>query len=126
MLRQHHVETLYAYFTQDKNSQTRPTCRAAPDRGWAVGPGITVNAMAPGAIETDLVRKMHDTETRKSYCARIAANRYGTPEEVASVAAFLLSRDASYVNGVIMPVDGGFMGGGVIKRKMNPGDPANG
>jgi len=87
--------------------------------------GITVNAMAPGAIETDLVRKMHDTETRESYCARIAANRYGTPEEVASVAAFLLSRDAAYVNGVIMPIDGGFMGAGVIKRKMNPDGPAD-
>jgi len=82
--------------------------------------GITVNAMAPGAIETDLVKKMHDAETRESYCARIPANRYGTPEEVASVAAFLLSRDAAYVSGTIMPIDGGFMGGGVIKRQMNP------
>lgn len=82
--------------------------------------GITVNAMAPGAIETELVKKMHDAETRESYCARIAANRYGTPEEVAGVAAFLLSRDAAYVSGVVMPIDGGFMGAGVIKRQMNP------
>lgn len=86
--------------------------------------GITVNAMAPGAIETELVKKMHDTETRESYCARIAANRYGTPEEVASVAAFLLSREAAYVSGVVMPIDGGFMGAGVIKRKMNPNPQA--
>ncbi|MEM7318507.1 MAG: SDR family NAD(P)-dependent oxidoreductase [Pseudomonadota bacterium] len=83
--------------------------------------GITVNAMAPGAIETELVKKMHDTETRESYCARIAANRYGQPEEVASVAAFLLTRDATYVSGVVMPVDGAFMSAGVIKRQMNPG-----
>ncbi|MGR3615703.1 MAG: SDR family NAD(P)-dependent oxidoreductase [Paracoccaceae bacterium] len=83
--------------------------------------GITVNAMAPGAIETALVKKMHDAETRESYCAGIAANRYGTPEEVASVAAFLLSEDAGYVNGVVMPIDGGFMSSGVIKRRMNPG-----
>lgn len=82
--------------------------------------GITVNAMAPGAIETELVQKMHDAETRESYCSRIAANRYGTPEEVASVAAFLLSREAAYVSGVVMPIDGAFMGAGVIKRKMNP------
>ena len=82
--------------------------------------GITVNAMAPGAIETALVKKMHDTETRESYCARIAANRYGTPEEVANVAAFLLSEEAAYVNGVVMPIDGAFMSSGVIKRKMNP------
>ncbi|MEM7067985.1 MAG: SDR family NAD(P)-dependent oxidoreductase [Pseudomonadota bacterium] len=82
--------------------------------------GITVNAMAPGAIETELVKKMHDAETRESYCSRIASNRYGSPEEVASVAAFLLSREAAYVSGVVMPIDGGFMGSGVIKRKMNP------
>ncbi|SLN23611.1 3-oxoacyl-[acyl-carrier-protein] reductase FabG [Roseovarius albus] len=85
--------------------------------------GITVNAMAPGAIETELVKKMHDAETRESYCARIPANRYGTPEEVANVAAFLLSRDAAYVSGVTMPIDGAFMGSGVIKRKMNPDRP---
>lgn len=83
--------------------------------------GITVNAMAPGAIETALVKQMHDAQTRESYCARIPANRYGTPEEVANVATFLLSKEAAYVNGVIMPIDGGFMGGGVNKRGMNPG-----
>lgn len=82
--------------------------------------GITVNAMAPGAIETALVKKMHDEETRESYCARIAANRYGTPEEVASVAAFLLSEESAYVSGVVMPIDGAFMSSGVIKRNMNP------
>lgn len=88
--------------------------------------GITVNAMAPGAIETELVRRMHDAETRESYCARIAANRYGTPEEVASVAGFLLSPEAAYVSGVVMPIDGAFMSSGVIKRNMNPGGPAQG
>lgn len=85
--------------------------------------GITVNAMAPGAIETELVREMHNHETRESYCARIAANRYGTPEEVAGVAAFLLSREASYVSGTVMPIDGAFMSSGVIKRNMNPSAP---
>ena len=83
--------------------------------------GITVNALAPGATETELVRRMHDEETRKTYQSGIATNRYGSPEEIASTAAFLLSREASYVTGVVMPVDGGFMAAGVIKRKMNPG-----
>ncbi|MDP6097170.1 MAG: SDR family NAD(P)-dependent oxidoreductase [Gammaproteobacteria bacterium] len=82
--------------------------------------GITVNALAPGAIETELVSRMHDAETREAYCSRIPVNRYGTPEEVAATAVFLVSEEAGYINGVVMPVDGGFMGGGVIKRKANP------
>ena len=83
--------------------------------------GVTVNALAPGAIETELVSKMHDAKTREAYCARIPINRYGTPEEVAATAVFLVSEEAGYINGVVMPIDGGFMGGGVIKRKANPG-----
>jgi len=82
--------------------------------------GITVNALAPGAIETELVSRMHDAETREAYCALIPINRYGTPEEVAATAVFLVSEEARYINGVVMPIDGGFMGGGVIKRKANP------
>ena len=82
--------------------------------------GITVNALAPGAIETELVSKMHDKETRESYRARIPVNRYGSPEEVAATAVFLVTEESSYVNGVVLPIDGGFMGGGVIKRRANP------
>ena len=87
--------------------------------------GITVNALAPGAIETALVTKMHDLETREAYCARIPVNRYGSPEEVAAIAVFLVSDESSYLNGVILPIDGGFMGGGVIKRRANPSQPAS-
>ena len=43
--------------------------------------GITVNTLAPGAIETELVRKMHDAETRRVYLQGIPMDRYGTPEE---------------------------------------------
>ncbi|MBQ4823557.1 SDR family oxidoreductase [Leisingera sp. HS039] len=82
--------------------------------------GITVNAMAPGAIETELVSRMHDAETRTAYCSGIPANRYGAPDEVGAAAEFLLSSGAAYVSGVVLPIDGGFMGAGVIKRQMNP------
>tara|TARA_B100001123_G_scaffold222688_2_gene250796 strand:- start:2459 stop:3313 length:855 start_codon:yes stop_codon:yes gene_type:complete len=82
--------------------------------------GITVNALAPGAIETELVAKMHDAETRTSYCSRIPANRYGSPDEVAAAAVFLVSEESRYISGVVLPIDGGFLAGGVIKRQSNP------
>ncbi len=82
--------------------------------------GITVNALAPGAIETELVAKMHDAETRASYCSRIPANRYGSPDDVAAAAVFLVSEESRYISGVVLPIDGGFLAGGVIKRQSNP------
>lgn len=81
--------------------------------------GITVNALAPGAIETELVARMHDQATRDSYLSGIPADRYGTPEEVAASALFLATDQASYVTGHILSVDGGFAAAGVIKRNMH-------
>lgn len=79
--------------------------------------GITANTLAPGAIETELVKKMHSAETRVVYKRSIPQDRYGTPEEVADAALFLISRSASYVNGATMTVDGGFVAGGVMHRR---------
>ncbi|WP_020398633.1 SDR family NAD(P)-dependent oxidoreductase [Kordiimonas gwangyangensis] len=79
--------------------------------------GVTANALAPGAIETDLVKKMHSAETRKVYRQAIPMDRYGTPEEVASAALFLASREAAYISGQVFGVDGGFLGAGVLHRK---------
>jgi NAD(P)-dependent dehydrogenase (short-subunit alcohol dehydrogenase family) len=78
--------------------------------------GITVNAIAPGAIETELVKAMHTAATRSSYLARIPMGRYGTPEEVAAAAVFLCSEQAAYITGHILAVDGGFLAAGVIKQ----------
>jgi len=75
---------------------------------------ITVNALAPGAIETELVAKMHSAETRKVYKASIPMNRYGTPEETANAAIFLASDNAKYITGQILGVDGGFLSAGII------------
>ena len=75
---------------------------------------ITVNALAPGAIETELVAKMHSEETRKVYRAGIPMDRYGTPEETADAAIFLGSDKAKYITGQILGVDGGFLSAGVI------------
>ena len=78
--------------------------------------GITVNALAPGAIETELVAKMHSKETRKIYRAAIPMDRYGTPEETAFSAVFLVSEQARYINGQVLGVDGGFLSAGLINR----------
>jgi len=78
-------------------------------RGLArdLGPrGITVNAIAPGPIETD----MNQAEGRaaKLMTMMTALGKYGKPEDVAGLAVYLASEDAAYVTGTVMSVDGGF------------------
>jgi 3-oxoacyl-[acyl-carrier protein] reductase len=79
--------------------------------------GITVNALAPGAIDTELVAKMHSARTREVYTKAIPEDRYGTPEEVASAALYLASEDARYITGHVMAVDGGFLAAGLMLDK---------
>lgn len=78
--------------------------------------GITVNALAPGAIETELVAKMHSPQTRVTYTKAIPADRYGSPEEVASSALFLASDAAAYITGQVLGVDGGFLAAGIMHK----------
>ncbi len=59
---------------------------------------------------------MHDARTVAEYKARIPLARYGTEEEVARVAAFLASDEASYVTGQALTVDGGFNMAGLLLR----------
>ena len=84
--------------------------------------GITVNSLAPGAIETELVTKMHSPETRETYTKSIPMKRYGTPEETAHAALFLASDGASYINGHCLAVDGGFLGAGLMPEDISASD----
>ena len=71
---------------------------------------ITVNAVAPGFIETDMTRDMPE-KAREGLLSQIPAGRYGTPEDVAAAVAYLVSDGAGYVTGQVIHVNGGmFMG----------------
>jgi 3-oxoacyl-[acyl-carrier protein] reductase len=72
-----------------------------------VGPrGIRVNAVSPGIIETEMVTSIPNLDQIKN---RIPLQRFGRAEEVASVIAFLISQDASYITGHTLSVNGGLL-----------------
>jgi NAD(P)-dependent dehydrogenase (short-subunit alcohol dehydrogenase family) len=75
---------------------------------WAAE-GIRVNAVAPGWMITRMTISARSTPERNEAIApRIPMGRWGEPEEIADVVAFLLSRQSRYVTGAMIPVDGGY------------------
>ena len=75
--------------------------------------GIRCNVIAPGPVDTEMSKLVHSVAIRSDYNDAISLNRYGTTDEIASVAGFLCSAGASYVNGQVLAVDGGFDASGV-------------
>lgn len=70
--------------------------------------GVRVNAVAPSLTKTDMTTKVdEDADLGARFVDRLPLGRAAQPEEVAAAIAFLASDDASYINGVILPVDGG-------------------
>jgi len=80
--------------------------------------GVRVNAVCPSPIETRMMRSLEEgiggdqaEMIRKDFASRNPMGRYGEPDEVAALVAFLASKDASYINGGIYTVDGGSVSG---------------
>lgn len=78
--------------------------------------GIRVNAICPGPVDTPLLRRLEElrapgkpAEGKRRILRPCPMKRYASPGEIANVVAFLLSDEASYVNGAIVPVDGGIL-----------------
>jgi NAD(P)-dependent dehydrogenase (short-subunit alcohol dehydrogenase family) len=76
--------------------------------------GITVNAVAPGAIDTPLNANAYTPDVRRTYEERIALGRIGSAEEIADVVLFLASDAARYVTGQELIVDGGLTINGAV------------
>ncbi len=70
------------------------------------GRNITVNAVAPGFIETDMTAKLNEKQ-RETLLQNVPLKRMGKPEDVARVVAFLCSEDANYITGQVIAIDGG-------------------
>lgn len=79
---------------------TKSTAREVASRG------ITVNAVAPGFIETDMTSKLNEKQ-REALLNNIPMKRLGTPEDIAKVVGFLSSDEAAYITGQVIAVDGG-------------------
>ena len=69
--------------------------------------GITVNAVCPGLIDTEMVRATIAADAVQRYAASFPVARLGQPEEVASLVAFLASDDAAYITGASLDINGG-------------------
>jgi NAD(P)-dependent dehydrogenase (short-subunit alcohol dehydrogenase family) len=104
------ASTLRVAYGTSKGALIHLTKQQAIELGNA---GIRVNAIAPGPVDTEMAKLVHSVAIRADYHDVIPLNRYGTVDEVAAAAGFLCSAEASYINGQVLAVDGGFDASGV-------------
>ena len=77
---------------------------------WA-GSGVNVNAIAPGYIATDNTEALRaDPQRNQAILERIPSGRWGRADDLAGATVFLASPASDYVNGIVLPVDGGWLG----------------
>lgn len=69
--------------------------------------GVRVNAIAPGVVDTDLIRSVHDADARARIMEFIPQNRFADPSEIADLALFLASRRAAHICGEVVNINGG-------------------
>jgi len=69
--------------------------------------GITVNAVSPGATDTELLRSANPGQTFEDVVAHTALKRLGQPEDIARVVAFLAGPDSGWITGQVLRADGG-------------------
>jgi NAD(P)-dependent dehydrogenase (short-subunit alcohol dehydrogenase family) len=113
------ASTLRAAYGTSKAGLIQLTKQQAAELG---NHGIRVNAVAPGPVDTAMAKKVHGPEIRADYHQAIPLNRYGLEEEIAEVIYFLASDKASYVNGQIVAVDGGFESTGIGLATLRAGE----
>jgi len=102
-----HGGVLIPSYTASKGAIAQLTKALANE--WAPK-GVHVNAIAPGYIATDLNPGLRaDPEANKFIVGRISAGHWGTPEDLQGAAVFLASHASDYVDGVVFPVDGGWL-----------------
>ena len=104
------ASTLRVAYGTSKAAVIQLTRQQAAELGAA---GIRVNCIAPGPVDTAMAQAVHSADIRRAYHDAIPLGRYGTEEEIAAAVFFLCSPQASYVNGQVLAVDGGFDSTGI-------------
>lgn len=106
----HRASTLRVAYGTSKAGVIHLTKQQAAEYG---NQRIRVNCVCPGPVDTEMAKKVHDAAIRQSYHDAIPLNRYGEEHEIAEAIYFLISDKASFINGQVLSVDGGFESTGI-------------